>query len=103
MAYADKCFDFDWWGREVKLESFGNYDCITLRKQRVINKLQREEACVSIELWGRLKDNSDERYDDQEVVLSKDNAMVLATKLMRAVAELDTDERVNAQRRQNES
>ena len=47
---------------------------------------------MSIELWGKQKENSDERYEDQEIVLSKDNAMKLAGKIIRAVAELDADD-----------
>lgn len=88
MAYADKCFFFDWGNREVKLEKFDIYDHISVRRRDLWN--EENEASthnVSIELW--VEDDEREKHEDREIVLSRDNAMVLATKLMRAVAELD--------------
>lgn len=91
MAYADKCFFFDWDDRKVKLEDFDIYDEITVRRRDLWNKEKEEDDHnVSIELW--VKDSERDKHDDREIVLSRDNAMVLATKLMRAVAELDADE-----------
>lgn len=87
MAYADKCFYFDWGNREIKLEDFDKYDSISLRKRWYG---EEGEIGVSIELWGKEKEG-DEREEDSEIVLSRDNAMILANKLMRAVAELDAD------------
>lgn len=91
MAYADKCFYFDWGNREVKLEDFDIYDHISVRRRDLWNK--EDEASshnVSIELW--VKDDERDNHEDREIVLSRDNAMVLASKLMRAVAELDADD-----------
>lgn len=91
MAYADKCFYFDWGNREVKLEDFDIYDHISVRRRDLWNEEEsRDDHNVSIELW--VEDGEREKHEDREVVLSRDNAMVLATKLMRAVAELDADE-----------
>lgn len=91
MAYADKCFYFDWGNREVKLEDFDIYDYITVRRRDLWNE-EKEEGShnVSIELW--VKYGERDKHEDREIVLSRDNAMALATKLMRAVAELDADE-----------
>lgn len=91
MSYADKCFYFDFGNREIKLEdashyTFDKYDSISLRK-RWAGEDCRTEA-ISIELWGKDKEEGG-REEDSEIILSRDNAMVLATKLMRAVAELD--------------
>lgn len=93
MAYADKCFYFDFGDREIKLEdasgyTFDKYDSISLRK-RWVGK-DYDTTAVSIELWGKTK-GEDEREEDSEIVLSRDNAMLLATKLMRAVSELDAE------------
>ena len=88
MAYADKCFFFDWGGREIKLEDFDCYNSVTVRKRWIENS----GNCVSVELWGKQKEGSDESFEDREIVMTRDNAMVLVTKLMRAVAELDADE-----------
>ena len=91
MSYADKCFFFDWDNRKVKLEDFDIYDEITVRRRDLWNKEKEEDDHnVSIELW--VKDSERDKHDDREIVLSRDNAMVLATKLMRAVAELDARE-----------
>lgn len=91
MAYADKCFYFDWGDREVKLEDFDIYDQITVRRRDLWNEENDDDDHnVSIELW--VKEGERDKHKDREVVLSRDNAMVLATKLMRAVAELDADE-----------
>ena len=92
MAYADKCFFFDWGDREIRLEDFDNYGSISLRRRWLYDNDDRCVTHLSIELWGKQKENSDERYEDQEIVLSKDNAMKLAGKIIRAVAELDSDE-----------
>lgn len=90
MAYADKCFYFDWGNREIKLEDFDIYNEITVRRRDLWNEETKESSHnVSIELW--VKDDEREKHEDREIVLSRDNAMVLATKLMRAVAELDAD------------
>lgn len=91
MSYADKCFYFDWENRKVKLEDFDIYDHITVRRRDLWNKEKEyDDHNVSIELW--VKDDERDKHEDREVVLSRDNAMVLATKLMRAVAELDANE-----------
>lgn len=91
MAYADKCFYFDWGNREIKLEDFDIYDQVTVRRRDLWNEESKDSNHnVSIELW--VKDNERHKHEDREIVLSRDNAMVLATKLMRAVAELDADE-----------
>ena len=91
MAYADKCFFFDWGNREIKLEDFDIYDHITVRRRDLWNEEKEyDDHNVSIELW--VKEDERGKHEDREVVLSRDNAMVLATKLMRAVAELDADE-----------
>lgn len=91
MAYADKCFYFDWGNREIKLEDFDIYDHISVRRRDLWNEEDnRDDHNVSIELW--VKEGERDNHEDREVVLSRDNAMVLATKLMRAVAELDADE-----------
>lgn len=91
MAYADKCFFFDWGNREVKLEKFDIYDHITVRRRDLWNEEEsRDNHNVSIELW--VEDDERGKHEDREIVLSRDNAMVLATKLMRAVAELDADD-----------
>lgn len=94
MAYADKCFYFDWGNREVKLEDFDIYDTITVRRRDLWSEEEGEGSHnVSIELW--VKDDERDKHKDREIVLSRDNAMVLATKLMRAVAELDADEYIS--------
>lgn len=91
MAYADKCFYFDWENREIKLEDFGIYDTISVRRRDLWNEgKDDDDHNVSIELW--VKEGERGKYKDMEIVLSRDSAMVLATKLMRAVAELDADE-----------
>lgn len=91
MAYADKCFFFDWGNREVKLEDFDIYDHISVRRRDLWNEEEsRDDHNVSIELW--VEDDERGKHEDREIVLSRDNAMVLATKLMRAVAELDADD-----------
>ena len=91
MAYADKCFYFDWGNREIKLEDFDIYDSISVRRRDLWDE-EREESNhnVSIELW--VKDDERDKHEDREIVLSRDNAMALATKLIRAVAELDADD-----------
>lgn len=90
MAYADKCFYFDWGDREVKLEDFDVYDHISVRRRDLWNEEEKDsDHNVSIELW--VKDDERDKHEDREIVLSRDNAMVLASKLMRAVAELDAD------------
>ena len=91
MAYADKCFYFDWGNREVKLEDFDIYDHISVRRRDLWNEEDKADTHnVSIELW--VKEDEREKHEDREIALSRDNAMVLASKLMRAVAELDSDE-----------
>lgn len=91
MAYADKCFYFDWGNREVKLEDFDIYDHITVRRRDLWNEEDKTDTHnVSIELW--VEDDERGKHEDREIVLSRDNAMVLASKLMRAVAELDADD-----------
>lgn len=91
MAYADKCFYFDWGNREIRLEDFDIYDHISVRRRDLWNEEDnRNDHNVSIELW--VKEGERDNHEDREVVLSRDNAMVLATKLMRAVTELDADE-----------
>lgn len=91
MAYADKCFYFDFGNREIKLEDFDIYDHISVRRRDLWNEENDDDDHnVSIELW--VKDGERDKHEDREIVLSRDNAMVLATKLMRAVAELDADE-----------
>lgn len=91
MAYADKCFYFDWGNREVTLEDFDIYDYITVRRRDLWSEEEDEGSHnVSIELW--VKHGERDKHKDREIVLSRGNAMVLATKLMRAVAELDADE-----------
>lgn len=91
MAYADKCFYFDWGDREIKLEDFDVYDHISVRRRDLWDeKGEASTHNVSIELW--VEDNEREKHEDREIVLSRNNAMVLATKLMRAVAELDADD-----------
>jgi len=91
MAYADKCFYFDWGNREVKLEDFDIYDHISIRRRDLWNEENEDSNHnVSIELW--VKDDERDNHEDMEIVLSRDNAMVLATKLIRAVAELDADD-----------
>lgn len=90
MAYADKCFYFDWGNRMITLEDFDIYDKISVRSRWMPNDPEWDSTTnqVSIELWGKEKEDGT-RYDDAEIVLSRDNAMILATKLMRAVNELD--------------
>lgn len=91
MAYADKCFYFDWGNREIKLEDFDIYDRITVRRRDLWNEENNDDDHnVSIELW--VKEGERDKHEDREIVLSRDNAMFLATKLMRAVAELDADD-----------
>ena len=91
MAYADKCFYFDWGNREIKLEDFDIYDQVTVRRRDLWNEESKDSNHnVSIELL--VKADERHNHEDREIVLSRDNAMVLATKLMRAVAELDADE-----------
>ena len=91
MAYADKCFYFDWGDREVRLEDFDIYDHISVRRRDLWNEEEEDSNHnVSIELW--VKDDERDKHEDREIVLSRDNAMVLASKLMRAVAELDADD-----------
>lgn len=91
MAYADKCFYFDWGNREIKLEDFDIYDHISVRRRDLWNEEDKDSNHnVSIELW--VKDDERDNHEDREIVLSRDNAMVLASKLMRAVAELDADD-----------
>lgn len=91
MAYADKCFYFDWGNREVRLEDFDIYDHITVRRRDLWNEEEKDSNHnVSIELW--VKDDERDKHEDREIVLSRDNAMVLASKLTRAVAELDADD-----------
>lgn len=91
MAYADKCFYFDWGNREIKLEDFDIYDNISVRRRDLWDEENEESNHnVSIELW--VKDDERDKHEDREIVLSRDNAMVLASKLIRAVAELDADE-----------
>lgn len=92
MAYADECFYFDYGNRQVKLEdssdyTFKSYDSLSLR-MRHAGKGTPCERLLSIELWGKEKDDG-EREEDAEILLTRDNAMLLATKLQRAVAELD--------------
>lgn len=91
MAYADKCFYFDWGNREIKLEDFDIYDHISVRRRDLWNEEDKgSNHNVSIELW--VKDDERDNHEDREIVLSRDNAMVLASKLMRAVAELDAND-----------
>lgn len=91
MAYADKCFYFDWGNREIKLEDFDIYDKISVRRRDLWDEENEDSNHnVSIELW--VKDDERDKHEDREIVLSRDNAMVLASKLIRAVAELDADE-----------
>lgn len=91
MAYADKCFYFDWGNRKIELEDFGIYDHITVRRRDLWNEEKDDDDHnVSIELW--VKEEERDNHKDMEIVLSRDNAMVLATKLMRAVSELDADD-----------
>lgn len=90
MAYADKCFYFDWGDRKIRLEDFDIYDEITVRRRSLWDEeTEISSNNVSIELW--VKDDEREKHEDQEAVLSRDNAMKLAGKLLRAVAELDAD------------
>lgn len=91
MAYADKCFYFDWGNREIKLEDFDIYDKISVRRRDLWDEENEESNHnVSIELW--VKDDERGEHEDREIVLSRDNAMALASKLIRAVAELDADD-----------
>lgn len=91
MSYADKCFYFDWGNREVKLEDFDIYDHISVRRRDLWSEEEKDSNHnVSIELW--VKNDERDKHEDREIVLSRDNAMVLASKLMRAVAELDADD-----------
>lgn len=94
MAYADKCFYFDWGNRGIKLEDFDIYDHISVRRRDLWNEENEDsDHNVSIELW--VKDDERDKHEDREIVLSRDNAMVLASKLMRAVAELDADDYIS--------
>lgn len=91
MAYADKCFYFDWGNRMIKLEDFDVYDKISVRSRWMPDDPEWKSSTnqISIELWGKDKEDGT-RNEDAEIVLSRDNAMILATKLIRAVNELDT-------------
>lgn len=90
MAYADKCFYFDWGNREIKLEDFDVYDSISVRSRWLPDPSYPNNSInqVSIELWGRSKEDG-KREDDHEIVLDRDAALLLASKLVRAVNELD--------------
>ena len=91
MAYADKCFYFDWGNREIKLEDFDIYNHISVRRRDLWDEEdETSNHNVSIELW--VKDDERDNHEDREIVLSRDNAMALASKLIRAVAELDADD-----------
>lgn len=91
MSYSDKGFYFDFNNRMVKLEDSSGYDFKSYGQLSVRKRWIGEdyEAVVSIELWGRTK--GDKREEDAEVMLTRDNALLLASKLQRAVAELDAD------------
>ncbi len=96
MAYADKCFFFDWGNREIKLKDFDDFGSISLRKRVYYDDSDDDDynegtMGISIELWGKEKEDG-ERYEDKEIVLSKDDALLLASKITRAVAELDADD-----------
>ena len=94
MAYADKCFYFDWGNRKIELEDFDIYDHISVRRRDLWNEEDKDsDHNVSIELW--VKEDEGEKHEDREIVLSRDNAMVLASKLIRAVAELDADDYID--------
>lgn len=94
MSYADKCFVFDWGNRMVKTEPqdltvAGNWEYISLRK-RSYCKDDEYKTGVSIELWGA--EQADGTRLDGEVVMTRENALLLASKLIRAVNELDLDD-----------
>lgn len=93
MAYADKCFNFDWGNREIKLLDFDVYDSISVRWRWASDTKESNYDVkeVSIELWGKEKEDGT-REEDREIVLSRDNALLLASKLTRAVHELDTED-----------
>ena len=95
MAYADKCFYFDWNNREVPLshpEGYGvsYWEKATVRWRQP--EIGTKEKLVSIELWQN-QDNPlyGEKVNDDEVCLTRENALLLAQKLIRAVNELDTE------------
>lgn len=94
MSYADKCFVFDWGNRMIKTEPqdltvAGNWENISLRKRSYCEGGEYKTG-VSIELWGA--EQADGTRLDGEVVMTKENALLLASKLVRAVNELDLDD-----------
>ena len=94
MSYADKCFVFDWGNRMIKTEPqdlmvAGKWENISLRKRSYCDGNEYKTG-VSIELWGA--EQADGTRLDGEVVMTKENALLLASKLVRAVNELDLDD-----------
>lgn len=94
MSYADKCFVFDWGNRMIKTEPqdltvAGNWEKISLRK-RSYYEGDDYKTGISIELWGAQR--ADGTRLDGEVVMTRENALLLASKLVRAVNELDLDD-----------
>lgn len=94
MAYIDKTFYFDSLDREIPIAHPVDYgvswwDHLTLRKRSP--EFGSEEELISIELWQSNPPLYGEKVEDAEVCLTRDGAMLLANKLIRAVNELDTE------------
>lgn len=92
MSYADKCFYFDFDNRMVELEdtrksySFKTFERVSLRKRYGADNTN--EDLLSIECWPY--EGEDGTYGMfTELLFTRDAAMLLATKLTRAVAEMD--------------
>lgn len=95
MAYADKCFYFDWGNRMIPTRDFDDFDKISVRWRWTSERGARDNTertkGVSIELWGIEREDGT-RAENHEVVLTKESALLLAEKLRRAVAELDLED-----------
>lgn len=95
MAYIDKCFYFDLDNRVVPLSHPAGYGVSYWEKATVRwrqPEIGSNEKLVSVELW----QNQDspiygEKVKNDEVCLTRENALLLAQKLIRAVNELDTE------------
>lgn len=86
MAYIDKTFYHDSHDREIELrnhkdgwEKEWDLENLTLR-----TRVSGDENCLSIEVWPH-------KGDCVELILSRENAEKLATRIMMSLAEMNTE------------
>lgn len=87
MAYIDKTFYHDSHDREIELRNHkdGWEKEMDLKQLTLRTRVSGGENCLSIEVWPH------KGYDCVELILSRENAEKLATRIMMSLAEMNTE------------